>query len=876
MHRVSLNGDDWQIKAYEGEDWNWRHAHMPVTRDVRHWIPASVPGSIHHDVWKSGQIPDPYVGRNSLLIEWIPDRTWVYRKSFTVDESLRGQRTVLRFEGVDYEAQFFLNGQRLCHHIGMYTPAVFDVSAILNYGGENLLAVVLERAPDEQPQVGRTSKVRTHKSRMTYWWDFCPRMIHLGVWDDVSLDFSGPIRIEDVFVRPILSDDYTRADVAVNVELDALSAESVTVETVITLGGQQIAASTAECHAAAGRSSVTLTLPVDNPQLWYPNGSGPRPLYKADVRVGPHPLAPSPSGRGGKNDAAFDLHTVCFGIRRIEFVPNESAAPDALPYTLVVNGQRTYIKGWNWVPIDVMYGVPRPEKLEHLLRLAQQAHVNMLRIWGGGLIEKRAFYDRCDELGILVWQEFIMSSSGIDNNPPRDAAHIEMMTREAEQIIPRRRNHPSLAIWGGGNELQSDDGVPLNDSHPLLGALKAVVNRLDPDRVWLPTSPTGPVFMNSLENIERDPASLHDVHGPWEYQGATGQYTLYNSGTSLLHSEFGVEGITNQKTLDAVIPKAHQHPVSLDNPYWQHLGAWWVKEKMWRETFGDITDVETWVRATQMMQAEGLRYALEADRRRKYQNSGTLPWQFNEPYPMAACTSAIDYYGQPKPSYYAVKAAYRPLHISARFDTMAWAGRDTFEAEIWVNSSLAVAFENVHIDAALRDERGVYHGQYCHTKVTVAPDSAAAVLKMSQPLSVIETDVFFLDIRLEDVERQLRKTYRYVFTKAANLAPLLSVPPTTLMVHTDSDGDQQRWNIWNMANVGQYAAMFVRLEDDRPVGSPGYAYFSDNHFCLVPTEQQSVTVEWHNVPESERRIKISGWNIQRIVGLEEWLGENAP
>ena len=267
------------------------------------------------------------------------------------------------------------------------------------------------------------------------------------------------------------------------------------------------------------------------------------------------------------------------------------------------------------------------------------------------------------------------------------------------------------------------------------------------------------------------------------------------------------------------------------------------------------------------------RLAAEADRRRKYQNSGTLPWQFNEPYPMAACTSAVDYYGQPKPSYYAVARAYKPLHVSARFDTMAWAGRDVFEAEIWVNNSLPVAFENVHIDAALRDERGVYHGQYCHTKVTVAPDSAAAVLKMSQPLSVIETDVFFLDIRLEDVERQRRKTYRYVFTKATNFAPLLSVPPTTLMVHTDSDGDQQRWN---MANVGQYAAMFVRLEDDRPVGSPGYANFSDNHFCLVPTEQQLVTVEWHNVPESERRIKISGWNIQRIVGLEEWLGENAP
>jgi beta-mannosidase len=860
MHRVSLNGDDWQVKAYEGEDWNWRNAHQPVTRDLRHWIPASVPGSITHDVWKSGQIPDPYVGRNSLLIEWIPDRTWVYRKSFTVDESLRGQRAELRFEGVDYEAQFFLNGQRLGHHVGMYTPAAFDVSAILNYGGENLLAVVLERAPDEQPQVGRTSKVRTHKSRMTYWWDFCPRMIHLGLWDDVVLNFSGPVRIADVFVQPKLSDDFTRADVAVTVELDTLNAGPVTVETIITLSGQQIAASTVEHSAAAGRSSVTLTLPIENPQLWYPNGSGPHPLYTAEIRVlsqddsQPSALSPQP-------------YRVRFGLRRIEFIRNETAAPDALPYTLVVNGQRTYIKGWNWVPMDVMYGVPRPEKLEHLLMLAQQAHVNMLRIWGGGLIEKQAFYDRCDELGILVWQEFIMSSSGIDNDPPRDAAHIEMMTREAEQIIPRRRNHPSLAIWCGGNELQADDGVPLDNSHPLLGALKAVVNRLDPDRIWLPTSPTGPVFMNSLENIERDPASLHDVHGPWEYQGATGQYTLYNSGTSLLHSEFGVEGITNQKTLDAVIPKEHQLPVSLDNPYWQHLGAWWVKERVWRETFGDITDVETWVRATQLMQAEGLRYALEADRRRKYQNSGTLPWQFNEPYPMAACTSAVDYYGQPKPSYYAVKSAYEPLHVSARFDTMAWADRDTFEAEIWVHNSAPILAEGYIFTAHVAGSDGTIYGEWS-ASITTPPDSAEAVYVLAIPLAEINSDVFFLTLNLTHDDWSFAWN-RYVFTKTSNQASLITEPKTTLTIRQQPDAI-------TFGNTGSSTAMFVWLEDDREIGASGHPYFSENHFCLLPGEMRVVFVKWHNVPESERRIKVSGWNIERVVSLEEWQGRNAP
>src|SRR5690606_25111207 len=128
------------------------------------------------------------------------------------------------------------------------------------------------------------------------------------------------------------------------------------------------------------------------------------------------------------------------------------------------------------------------------------------------------------------------------------------------------------------------------------------------------------------ENIEQDSSALHDVHGPWEYQGVTKHYELYNRGTSLLHSEFGVEGVTNLKTLNRTIAPEHQWPPTLDNPYWQHLGAWWNQHAMWRATFGDITDIPSLIHVTQFMQAEGLRYAVETNLRRQYQNSGTIPW----------------------------------------------------------------------------------------------------------------------------------------------------------------------------------------------------------------------------------------------------------
>lgn len=856
--RILLNGR-WQFKDYLGEDWRLRNAYQPVHRDTRHWREGSVPGSVHHDLWTAGAIPNPYFEQNSLLLEWIPQRTWVYRRAFTVDEALRGKQARLCFEGVDYEAEFFLNGVSLGHHRSMYTPAQFDVTDVLVYGGENTIAVVIAPAPLEQMQVGRTSLVRTHKSRMTYWWDFCPRMIHVGIWQDVYLEFTGAARIEDVFARPQLAPDFSRADVVVQTQLSSPTTPTVELETVIRLEGEVVARQRQQHTVGAEQEPVTTSLSIEQPKLWYPNtdGNSVQPLYDVEVTV-----------RDPASAEVWDQRSVRIGIRTVEFVANEDAAPDALPYTLVVNGRKFYINGWNWVPIDVMYGVPRPEKLERLFTLAQRAHVNLLRVWGGGLIETEAFYEQADRRGILVWQEFIQSSSGIENDAPRDPDFIDFMVREAEQIIPRKRNHPSLAIWCGGNELQTGDDLPADDTHPMLAALKATVHRLDPDRMWLPTSSSGPGFMNSLANIERDPQALHDVHGPWEYQGVTAQYTLYNRGASLLHSEFGVEGMTNRKALDATIAPEHQWPVTLDNVLWQHLGAWWVKAPLWREVFGDTADTETLRRATQFMQAEGLRYALEADRRRQFHNSGTLPWQFNEPYPMAACTSSVDYYAQPKPVYYAVAKAYEPVHVSAQYPTLAWAGRDGFEADVWVSSAREQPLDGAQLEARIVGQGGsVWYA--AAEAVQVPSNRSAQVASVRLPLHTITDDVFFLDLVLRDSDGSLLSHNRCAFTRGLNLAPLLTVPATTLSVELSVDtqvsGDE--WQV-TVTNTGGQTALFVWLEDSRVIDAPGYATFSENHVCLFPGERRTVTVSWSQVDEADRSLDVGGWNTGEIMRVQ--------
>ena len=177
--RISLNGSDWLFKDFYGEDGRWRGSHLPGSRDRRHWRVGSVPGCPHHELWKSGEIPDPYIDRNSLLSEWISQRTWVYKKTFTVGDEMNGRRVDLHFNGVDYQAEFFLNGESLGRHAGMFVPVEFDVSDKLVYGAENLLAVMIDVAPLEEPQVGRTSRVTTAKARMCISLNNPPRMLVL-------------------------------------------------------------------------------------------------------------------------------------------------------------------------------------------------------------------------------------------------------------------------------------------------------------------------------------------------------------------------------------------------------------------------------------------------------------------------------------------------------------------------------------------------------------------------------------------------------------------------------------------------------------------------------------------------------------------------
>jgi beta-mannosidase len=816
------------------------------------WIDAHVPGSVQHDLWRAGMVDDPYVGRNSLAVEWVATRTWVYHRTFEGESAWAGRRLRLRFEGVDYAARFTLNGVDLGVHESMSTPALFDVTGLLRDDAPNDLSVVFAPAPDEQDQMGRTSLVRSRKTRMGYWWDFCPRMVNVGLWDAVSLEVDGPVRIEDVWVRPALDAGRDRAHVSVALIVSALEQQRARVDlTIRDPDGLPVASASIGADLPIGEHAIEMSAIIENPHLWWPNGYGDQPLYHATVTVASvdHPLE-DPGQR-----------SVTFGLRTVEVTANATDDPTAPPYTFIVNGRRVYINGWNWVPLDALYGVEQPDKLDAALELARRAHVNLLRVNGVGVIERADFYERCDRMGLMVWQEFLVTSSEQDRKPSEDPAYLADVVAEARRIVPRRRNHPSLVIWCAGNELEGGDKLPLDDSEPLIGALRLVAAELDPDRHWLPTSPLGRKPFNGLSSIRRDPDGLHDVHGPWLYEGLEEQYTLFNEGPSLLHSEFAVEGLTNIETLRDVFPPDELHLDRLHSPAWRHLSAWWVRPELWREWLGVSADLESLVEATQMLQAEGVRYAIESNRRRIPRNSGSLPWQFNEPYPMAAGTSAIDYYARPKALYFAVEEGYRPVSVSARYDTVAWGGRTAFEADLWVVSALPVPVADALLEARLIDATGSVHRRVTAV-ADVQPSRPVTMATISHPLESLEHDVFFLDLRLSSADGSVLAHHRRCFSRQDSLAPLAAVETTELVIEVERGDD-----VWraHLRNEGEHAAMFVRTADARPVRAAGNAFISASHLCLLPGEATEVEIEWRGVPAESRAVSMGGWNTARHI-----------
>ena len=606
-------------------------------------IPAQVPGSTLAALLAAGWVEDWNVGLNSLRCEWVEHRHWEFIAEIEAGEIPVGEPVVLCAEGLDYSGWILVDRQIAGLFKGALRRHQIDLTSCLSDGKRHEISILFDEPPPEQGQAGFTSKSQYFKPRYNYGWDWCPRVVPIGIWDGVRLEI-GARHAEVIKVQAGVVNDQgivTAFIVCNDAPLDA--------EVAIFDAEREIAQT--RQHLCSGDNEVVLEVPGVN--LWWPNGEGAQPLYSVQITAGGQLLA-----------------KVRVGFKTVRWLPCENAPKEALPWICEVNGRPIFLQGVNWTPIKLDYHSVQPEDYRHLISLYREMGCNTLRVWGGGFLERKVFYDLCDEAGLLVWQEFPLSSSGPDNWPPEAPEAIDELCRIARDYIRRRGHHACKLLWCGGNELQHEEGkktgagIPIDSDHPCMAALSQVVQEEDPGVRFVPTSSSGPRFMANASEFGL--GLHHDVHGPWNLDSRTmadlaAWEGYWANDDALLRSETGMPGASSLELIERYCGQYNPWPPSVENPYWQHSSSWWVQ---WDRLRGELAGLQErdglgkYIELSQELQAQALRIAANACRVRFPKCGGILIWMGHDAYPCAANTALIDFEGNPKPAYFAVRDCF--------------------------------------------------------------------------------------------------------------------------------------------------------------------------------------------------------------------------
>lgn len=795
METQPLHGD-WQFRAKPDGDWS----------------SGTVPGGVYTDLLAAGDIPDPYVEDNELDVQWVGRTDWEYRREFEVDTVLLGHdRVVLHCDGIDTVATIRINGMEVGTTANMHRTYEFSVGDALTSGTNEITVefqspveygvqrreeyphdVPVTEYPIEQPARNFIRKAQCH-----YGWDWGPCLPTVGIWQDIELlAFSEP-RITHVKPRQ----DHDGEDVAlttvVGVDAPAEGAYDVTVS----VAGTEY---TEQQDIESGVSELEITTVVDDPDLWWPRGYGDQSLYDLTVTI----------------DGA-DEQTRRIGFRDLRVVrdPDDQGGES---FYFEVNGEPIFAKGANWIPMDALYGGVSTDRYDQLLESAAEANMNTIRVWGGGYYENDYFYDRCDELGLLVWQDFMFACSMY----PADEPFVENVTREVTDQIRRLASHPSIALWCGNNENEmmqqweifetADTEVLLEEYESLFKtAIADVVAREDPTRLYWPSSPSSGIEATDPQASERG-----DVHY-WDVWHGGKPFADYLTVRPRFVSEFGYQSFPSTELLSTVIPTDSFNPTA---PLMEHHqrhpdGNGLILSRM-ADHFRIPFDFADFVRLSQIQQGIAIKTAVEHWRRQKPYSMGAIFWQLNDLWPVASWSS-IEYGGRWKALQYVSKRFFDELLVSFHDDP----GADVLE--LWVTSDATEAIEGTVLVEVIGFERGVIETRT--VPVDLDPHESTALETFTPEVVETDTDAYMLRATFDGDGYSHRNHAFFEPYKA------LALPETTLET-TVEDG--------TVTVESDSAALFVSLD----IGTlPGH--FGDNYFHLAPGERR--TVSYHGDASDE-------------------------
>lgn len=799
------------------------------------WYPATVPGSVQRDLIELKILPDPYYGTNEEKVQWVEDENWDFKKIFHLSANdLVYEEALLNFEGLDTHADVYLNGAKLFHAENMFVKHEKSVKELLREGENDLYIRFFSpihylmparltngfEYPAGNDHREEKMSVYSRKAPYHFGWDWGMRLVQMGIWRPVSLTFYNNLLIDDFFVEQVSVSDKL-AKIVNHIEVNKLTdATDVTVRINYSTGNEKVQTQETHIKLNKGINKLSTSFELLNPKLWMPNGWGKQNLYDVNAQI----LI--------DNDVIAEK-SLRIGIRNIKVINEKDKVGQSFYFE--VNGEPMFVKGANYIPGEIINTLQDDNYYNELFENITAANMNMIRIWGGGFYENDKFYELADEKGILVWQDFMFGCTPY----PHDKEFLSNVAHEARYNVKRLRNHPSLAIWCGNNEVEESikywgydkiyskeimEGFREGYDKTFRELLPEIVMELDPHTFYLHGSP-------DTANWGR-PQSLNygDAHY-WGVWHGRQPFEVLDVNVPRFMSEFGFQAFPEMKTIrtfakpedfdiDSEVMKTHQK---------SSIGNEAIKEYM-NMYYNTPSNFEDFVYVGLVMQGEGMKYGLEAQRRNRPFCMGTLYWQLNDSWPVVSW-SGIDYYNNWKALHYKARDVFAPIALNVR--------RNDEQLDFHIMSDELADVNNLTLHVSLIDFTGkVYSAS--KTDVMAKANSSEKVYSVSIAdfATATQQESCVVYTILRDKKNKVIAENKYYF----NWPNKLNLPKTNIEKEIAyKDGE------YTITVSSKYLAKNVFIEI--PVQG---AKFSDNFFDLLPNQKKVITIKSLELKKSSK------------------------
>ena len=768
------------------------------------WLIATIPGTVHLDLMNNKLIANPYKDENEKKVQWVENEDWDYQTVFKVSaKELQNQNADLVFHGLDTFSEIYLNGKLLKKTHNMFRTWEIPVKNDLKEGN-NTLQIKFKSSVNEGKELAKkvpftmpeSPRSFVRKAQYQFGWDWGPRLVTAGIWKDVKLNFWNFAIIKNIKNTQAIFQNKAKINFEIEIDAQVSGIYYLKINNLSTM-----------VSLKKGNNKIEFPYEIENPKLWQPNGWGNANLYDFEIGL-------------AKNQEYIQTKNLKIGLRTIELIQNKDEKGKSFYFK--VNGHPMYAKGTNWIPSDSFTPRITKEKYQKLIKDCKDANMNMIRVWGGGIYEDDEFYKACDENGILVWQDFMFAGSFY----PSDEDFLNNVKEEVKDQVNRLQNHPSIALWCGNNEIdeaiinwgyQKQFKYSKEDSLQVWKDYKKIFHEAIPNalkenltsekNIYWPTSP-------SIGWGHKESLSEGDSHY-WGVWWGEFPFEIYNEKVPRFASEYGFQGMPS---LEAVKSMFSGNPeLNLENPtikaHEKNARGFHIINEYMKRDYLVPNDFIKYNYVSQLLQARGMQIAIEAHRRAKPYNMGTLYWQLNDCWPVISWSS-VDYLGNWKALHYQVKRSFEQQVILTE-------EMDGFLNFYAVNDELK-KFEDIKVEIQVVDFNGKILNDLTTVQNGKTLDEIAKIdhIEIKNLIKYSNKNEVFLKLVLKDKNKKIIAENTHFFAKPKDLKltkpniKIKKISPTEIQISTD-----------------------VMAKD---VYLMGETHFDDNFFDLLPKTSKKI------------------------------------